>query len=37
MAERADGVVTELKADHLSMLEAPHEVTKLIEKAATGR
>jgi pimeloyl-ACP methyl ester carboxylesterase len=37
MAERADGVVTELKADHLSMLEAPHEVTKLIEKAATDR
>ena len=27
MAKRADGVVKELKADHLSMLEAPHEVT----------
>ena len=35
MATRAGGVVKQFKADHLSMLEAPHQVTELIEKAAT--
>jgi pimeloyl-ACP methyl ester carboxylesterase len=34
MAERAGGVVSQVKADHLSMLEEPHKVTKLIEQAA---
>jgi pimeloyl-ACP methyl ester carboxylesterase len=34
MAKRAGGYVVEHKADHLSMLEAPHQITNLIEKAA---
>lgn len=34
MAERAHGVTVERKADHLSMLEAPKEITALIETAA---
>ena len=34
MAKRAGGVVLKTKAGHLSMLEKPNDVTKLIEKAA---
>lgn len=34
LAERAHGVVEEAHVDHLSMLEAPSNVTALIEKAA---
>jgi pimeloyl-ACP methyl ester carboxylesterase len=37
MANRAHGVIVEHRADHLSMLEAPQQVTALIEKAATTR
>jgi len=37
MAKRANGVVVTAKADHLSMLEVPGQVTNLIEKAATGK
>jgi hypothetical protein len=37
MAERADGVVVQHKADHLSMLETPQQVTMLIERAARTR
>ena len=34
MAERAGGVVESAKAGHLSMLEVPHKVASLIERAA---
>ena len=34
MATRAGGVVKQVRADHLSMLEAPDQVTRLIETAA---
>jgi pimeloyl-ACP methyl ester carboxylesterase len=34
MAERAGGTVVTVKADHLSMLEKPNDVAKLIERAA---
>lgn len=34
MASRAGGTVVEVKADHLSMLEKPADVAKLIERAA---
>jgi pimeloyl-ACP methyl ester carboxylesterase len=34
MASRANGVVVKAKADHLSMLETPDQITNLIEKAA---
>ncbi|MGD9959322.1 alpha/beta fold hydrolase [Nocardioides sp.] len=34
MAKRADGVIVMRKADHLSMLETPQQITKLIERAA---
>jgi hypothetical protein len=37
MAERADGVVVQHKADHLPMLETPQQVTMLIERAARTR
>lgn len=36
MAARAHGTVVNADADHLSMLEVPSAVTKLIEKAATS-
>ncbi|MCL3819571.1 alpha/beta fold hydrolase [Aeromicrobium wangtongii] len=34
MAKRADGVIVTRKADHLSMLEKPKQITTLIERAA---
>ncbi|MBW9204965.1 alpha/beta hydrolase [Mumia sp. zg.B53] len=37
MADRAGGVVVKAKADHLSMLEVPHKVAHLIERAAVTR
>lgn len=37
MATRAGGEIVQHKADHLSMLEAPRQVTALIEKAARTR
>jgi hypothetical protein len=36
MAARAHGTVVIADADHLSMLEVPSAVTKLIENAATS-
>ena len=37
MAERAGGYITQADAGHLSMLEQPHKVAVLIEKAARAR
>jgi pimeloyl-ACP methyl ester carboxylesterase len=37
MAKRARGHVTTLQADHLSLLEQPAAITRVIEAAATGR
>ena len=37
MAKRAHGVIVKRKADHLSMLETPQQITKLIERAARTR
>jgi pimeloyl-ACP methyl ester carboxylesterase len=37
MAGRAHGVIVEGRTDHLSMLEAPEPITRLIERAATAR
>jgi len=37
MARRAHGVIVEGRTDHLSMLEAPEPITRLIERAATAR
>jgi pimeloyl-ACP methyl ester carboxylesterase len=37
MARRAHGVIVEGRTDHLSMLEAPGPITRLIERAATAR
>ena len=37
MARRAHGVIVEGRTDHLSMLEAPEPITRLIERAAAGR
>ena len=37
MAERAGGYITQADAGHLSMLEQPHKVAALIEKAARAR
>ena len=34
MAQRAGGVIVKVKSGHLSMLEKPNDVTKLIEQAA---
>lgn len=34
MAHRANGTIVQVKADHLSMLEKPADVAKLIERAA---
>ena len=34
MAHRAGGAIVKVKADHLSMLEKPNDVAKLIERAA---
>ncbi|MFB2598706.1 alpha/beta fold hydrolase [Herbiconiux sp. P17] len=35
MAQRAGGTIVKVKADHLSMLEKPNDVAKLIESAAS--
>ncbi len=37
MAKRAHGTIVEGPTDHLSMLEAPKPIARLIEQAATGR
>ena len=37
MANRAHGRITTVKADHLSMLEQPGQITQVIEKAARSK
>jgi pimeloyl-ACP methyl ester carboxylesterase len=37
MAKRAHGVIVERPVDHLSMLEAPNQISALVEQAATSK